>query len=81
MRHEPGTKIIVTKLSRKDFSWPKNTFKELSEKVNGKEGVILSYNPEAPEYGERESYMARIQTDENEFEEIEMEEDEFEVLN
>lgn len=80
MPYIAGTRIRVTELQRKDFSWPKGAFEELSGRVNGAEGILMSYNKEMPEYGERASYMARIYTSDGEHSDIEIEEDEFVLI-
>lgn len=72
MSHPSGTKIRVTEIQRKDFEWYDNDFEEMSGRVNGKEGELLTFNKAIPEFGERESYIALVNG-----EKIEIESDEF----
>lgn len=76
MTYENGTKIVVTKILKKDYLWFDDYFEVLSKKVNGKEGVIIKHSPEDVQHSEREAYRARIKTDDG-FEDIEIELDEF----
>jgi hypothetical protein len=74
-----GTKIAITKINEKDYFWDDGGFKNLSGLINGKEGIIQSYNEAIPEFDERESYQVIVELN-GEEKEFEIELDEFIVL-
>lgn len=76
---ENGTRIKVTTILEKDFDFLDGEFEELSEMLNGREGIIVKHLPAQPEYGEREAYSIRFDIL-GESKEYELEMDEFEVL-
>jgi hypothetical protein len=76
MIYPEGTWVQVTEIKEKDYLWEDGQFEELSSLVNGKKGILLKHFPESKEFGERESYLATIQTLKGP-QQIELELDEF----
>lgn len=74
-----GTKVRVTEILEKDFDFLDGEFEELSQILNGREGIVVKHLPAQPEYGEREAYSIRFEIP-NEIKEYELEVEEFEVL-
>lgn len=74
-----GTKVRVTEILEKDFDFLDGEFEELSQMLNGREGIVVKHLPAQPEYGEREAYMIRFDIP-YDIKEYELETDEFEVV-
>jgi hypothetical protein len=74
-----GTKIRITEINKKDYSWDDVEFENFSSLMNGKEGIIQSHNKAIPKFDERESYQVIMELN-GEEKEFEIEIDEFIVL-
>lgn len=77
--YKKGTKVKITKLLEKDYTWLDGQFEELS-KLNGTEAIILSHNKESVDFGERESYQVLVKFNDGREEELEIELDEFVIV-
>ena len=79
MKHQPGTKIQITKIKKRDYIWIDNEFEYISLLLNGKEGTIKEHLHASEKYDEREAYLVSMEI-KNEKIEYEIEEDEFIII-
>lgn len=75
--YKKGTKVKITKLQEKDYTWLDGQFEELTKLCTGQEAIILSHNEEIAEFGERESYQVLVKDADGKEQELEIELDEF----
>jgi hypothetical protein len=79
MKHQPGTKIQITEIKKRDYIWIDNEFEYISLLLNGKEGTIKEYLPACGKYDEREAYLVSIEVKDEKMK-YEIEEDEFKII-
>jgi hypothetical protein len=79
MKHQPGTKIQITEIKKRDYIWIDNEFDYISLLLNGKKGAIIEYLPASEKYDEREAYLVSIEVKDEKMK-YELEEDEFTII-